>query len=104
MMKNIKDITISIFTVIGFVSIITAYTNQPEQSNQTTTPESHVWQGILTEASSSSEGRFYLYYNVTGEVRKFNRIYPSYKYQSWRDSGKDFIIMKNVEDVPLKEK
>ena len=34
-MKNIKDITISIFAVIGFVALITAFTNQPEQSNQT---------------------------------------------------------------------
>ena len=30
-MKNIKDITISIFAVIGFVAIITAFTNQPEE-------------------------------------------------------------------------
>ena len=45
MMKNIKDITISIFAVIGFIAIITAFTNQPEQANQTIygTPESHVW-------------------------------------------------------------
>jgi len=103
-MKNIKDITISIFAVIGFVAIITAFTNQPEQANQQTVPESHVWEGVSSEASANSEGRFYLYNKVTGEVRKFNRLYPSFKYQSWRDSGKDFIIMKNVEDIPLKEK
>ena len=30
-MKNIKDITISIFAVIGLVVIITAFTNQPEE-------------------------------------------------------------------------
>ena len=30
-MKNIKDITISIFAVIGLVAIITAFTNQPEE-------------------------------------------------------------------------
>ena len=30
MMKNIKDITISIFAIIGFIAIITAFTNQPE--------------------------------------------------------------------------
>ena len=30
-MKNIKDITISIFAVIGFVAIITAFSNQPEE-------------------------------------------------------------------------
>ena len=37
MMKNIKDNTILIFTVIGFVAIITAFTNQP------TAAESQVW-------------------------------------------------------------
>ena len=30
-MKNIKDITISIFAMIGFFAIITAFTNQPEE-------------------------------------------------------------------------
>ena len=49
-MKNIKDITISIFVVICFVAIIAAFTNQPEQANQPTVPESHVW-----ELNSSDE-------------------------------------------------
>ncbi|MBH46009.1 MAG: hypothetical protein CMC93_05285 [Flavobacteriaceae bacterium] len=67
-MKNIKDITISIFAIIGFVAIITAFTNQPEQANQTiySTPDSHVWQSDI-----SDQGRFYLYNKVTGEVRKY---------------------------------
>ena len=34
-MKFIIDITISIFAIIGFVAIISAFTNQPEQANQT---------------------------------------------------------------------
>ena len=55
-MKNIKDITISIFAIIGFVAIITAFTNQPEQANQTVygTPESHVWEVFRSENSSYS--------------------------------------------------
>lgn len=72
MMKNIKDITISIFAVIGFVAIITAFTNQPEQANQPTVPESHVWQSDI-----SNEGRFYLYNKVTGEVRKYSKSIPN---------------------------
>ena len=79
-MKNIKDITISIFAVIGFVAIFTAFINQPEQANQPTVPESHVWEGVSTEGTSNSGGRFYLYNKVTGEVRKFNRNYPTFKY------------------------
>jgi len=67
-MKNIKDITISIFAVIGLVAIITAFTNQPEQANQTTTPESHVWE-ITVYDSGTNQGGFLLN-KVTGEVRK----------------------------------
>lgn len=64
-MKNIKDITISIFAVIGFVAIITAFNNQPEQANQTIygTPESHVWDMQLDDT------RVYMINKATGEVR-----------------------------------
>ncbi len=45
-MKNIKDITLLAFAVIGFYTIITAFTttesNQPQQVYGT--PESHVWE------------------------------------------------------------
>ena len=74
-MKNIKDITISIFAVIGFVAIITAFTNQPEQvnqpeqANQTTTPESHVWEVKIMQPSEK-DGKAYMWNKVTGEIRK----------------------------------
>ena len=83
-MKNIKDITISIFAVIGFVAIITAFTNQPEQANQTTTPESHVWEMQIT-----NDGTNALSINkATGEVRKYrmNRIIDK--------GGDEYIVMK----------
>ena len=38
-MKNIKDIVIGIFAVIGFGAIVTGFTNEAQQ-----TPESHVWE------------------------------------------------------------
>ena len=68
-MKNIKDITISIFAVIGFVTIITAFTNQPEQANQTTTPESHVWEIVLNETAGMAS---FAINKATGEIRKLN--------------------------------
>ena len=55
MMKNIKDITISIFAIIGFVAIIAAFTNQPEQANQTITPESHIYE-MYVEGNSPTRG------------------------------------------------
>ena len=49
-MKNIKDITLLAFAVIGFYTIITAFTstesNQPQQVVNGT-PESHVWEMSL---------------------------------------------------------
>ena len=38
-MKNIKDITISIFAIIGFVAILSSFNNQTHD----TVPESHIW-------------------------------------------------------------
>jgi hypothetical protein len=69
MMKNIKDITISIFAVIGFVAIITAFTNQPEQASQILygTPESHVWE-FSDGMPVSGRPKIYKLNKVTGEV------------------------------------
>ena len=53
-MKNFKDITLSIFAIIGFISIITAFNTQPQQSQEPKinlgTPESHVWEVISSYA------------------------------------------------------
>ena len=62
-MKNIKDITLSIFAIIGFISIITAFNTQPQQQTHGT-PESHVW-----AFGSDLVNDSYLYNKVTGEVR-----------------------------------
>ena len=62
-MKNIKDITISIFAVIGFVGIITGFTNNQAQQ---TIPESHVWKFYVTGQRAN-----YLVNSVTGEIRLF---------------------------------
>ena len=68
-MKNIKDITISIFAVIGFVAIITAFTSLDndttiiEEKQILATPESHVW------AFGHDTRDSYLFNQVTGEVR-----------------------------------
>ena len=67
-MKNIKDITLLAFAVIGFYTIITAFTstesNQPQQVVNGT-PESHVW-----ELELHPQLKAYASINkVTGEVR-----------------------------------
>ena len=62
-MKNIKDITLSIFAIIGFISIITAFNTQPEQQTHGT-PESHVW-----DMENDGDGEIYMFNKVTGEAR-----------------------------------
>ena len=62
-MKNIKDITISIFAIIGFVAILSSFNNQTQQTHSTV-PESHVWEAV------TSGGIIMLYNKVTGERKK----------------------------------
>ena len=64
-MNNIKDIIIGIFAVIGFVAIVTGFTNETSDPQY---PESHVWEMEISDADS---GRAYMYNKVTGEVRKY---------------------------------
>ena len=52
-MKNIKDFTISIFAIIGFVAIITAFTNQHNNSNITTNEPNNIWEVICSEAQDN---------------------------------------------------
>lgn len=97
-MKNIKDITISIFAIIGFVFILSSFTNQSEVQETHSTPESHVWE-LVVGAYGNGEGRAYLYNKVTGEVRKYSRTYPEFKGVSNRDEAKSYIVMKDIADM-----
>ena len=74
-MKNIKDITLLAFAVVGFYTIITAFSstesNQPQQVY--TTPESHVWEMVM-----HNERSIYSVINkVTGEVIFYDKILKS---------------------------
>ena len=71
-MKNIKDITISIFAIIGFAFLLSSFTtNGTEETTQQVygTPESHVWDLKLPDDS----GRAFLFNKQTGEVKLFVR-------------------------------
>ena len=63
-MKNIKDITILIFAIIGFYSLLTGFTKE----NKVTTPESHIWEFHMTSESNST--RAFSINTLTGEVRQ----------------------------------
>ena len=65
-MKNIKDITISIFAIIGFAFVLSSFTtNETEETTQQVygTPESHVW-----ELMTTNDSRVYRINKVTGET------------------------------------
>ena len=71
-MKNIKDITISIFAIIGFVFILSSFTNQSEpQETHSTVPESHVWELKMMDVGEKHYR--YIYNKVTGEVREVTK-------------------------------
>ncbi len=72
-MKNIKDITISIFAIIGFVAILSSFNNQTQQTHSTI-PESHVWD------VADDDVDVYMFNKVTGEVRKLPESTSSGKY------------------------
>jgi len=70
-MKNIKDITLLAFAVIGLYTIITAF--QTTKSIQTQkekvingAPESHVWEFIVGNQIND----YFLLNKTTGELRK----------------------------------
>ena len=89
-MKNFKDITLSIFAIIGFVAILSSFNNQSQQETHGT-PESHVWDALFTPAP---DGRLYLFNKATGEVRKYSKTYPTEKGIKSRDVGRGYIIMR----------
>tara|TARA_X000000368_G_C23006516_1_gene701402 strand:+ start:1080 stop:1322 length:243 start_codon:yes stop_codon:yes gene_type:complete len=70
-MKNIKEITICLFAVIGFISIITGFTSEKtHNSSQYSIPESHVWS---IQMSTDGANRVYSINAITGEVREINK-------------------------------
>ena len=69
-MKHIKDITISIFAIIGFAFVLSSFTSNETSETQEVvygTPESHVWEivGVAERAFAINK--------VTGETKLFVR-------------------------------
>ena len=73
-MKNIKDITISIFAIIGFIALVTGFTNKTEtlQTTQLGTPDSHVWEFHLNNPATGRSAQGFSINKKTGEVRQHN--------------------------------
>ena len=76
-MKNIKDIVIGIFAVIGFAAIVTGFTNEAAEEIDPQYPETHVWEMYRIP----DDGITYTLNKATGEVRKYNTIANKYNVQ-----------------------
>ena len=83
-MKNIKDIVIGIFAVIGFAAIVTGFTNESVQEHTLT--ESHVWEGY---AAGGSEGRFFTLNKITGEIRQMDDFFTT----KTKDNSNKYVVM-----------
>ena len=81
MKTQIKDIVIGIFAVIGFTAVVMGFTNQTETQQEPKqtygTPESHVWEFHLNDASAGNahSASAFAINKVTGEVRKYETNY-----------------------------
>jgi len=64
-MKNIKDIVIGVFAVIGFGAIVTGFTNETSDPQY---PESHVWDLKTTDYKTI------VFNKQTGEVRYVKKV------------------------------
>ena len=80
---KIKDITISIFAIIGFVAILSSFNNQSENQETYGTPESHVWEMHSVEYPQGYVA--FSYNKITGEVRKHNTNFNKYS-NTWVES------------------
>ena len=96
MQSKFKDYLLYTLSTIGVVALFISATTLPPQTS--TVPESHVWE-LVVGAYGNGEGRAYLYNKVTGEVRKYSRIYPEFKGVSNRDEAKSYIVMKDIADM-----
>ena len=87
-MKNIKDITISIFAIIGFAFLLSSFTPTGAEQQVYGTPESHVW--AMHNDGGSSQIKTYLYNKRTGEIR---RVRGSFK---TKDAG--YVVLENLTE------
>ena len=66
MKDTIKNSIIGAFAIFGFVALMSSSNTAPTVVHDGT-PESHVWEVVVTSAAS---GEIVMYNKVTGELRK----------------------------------
>ena len=72
-MEKLKDIVLIGFAVVGFISILSGFTEQQVYG----TPESHAWSFHLNNGVGEAKVQAFAINAVTGEVRKYETYYNS---------------------------
>ena len=80
-MKNIKDITLSIFAIIGFVAIVSGFTNNETEETESLSNQNQDWEivsgGALTAFKLNKvTGEVWGYY-LSGAGAKSYRVYKT---------------------------
>ena len=79
-MKNIKDITLSIFAIIGFIAILSSFNNQTAQSND----NFQRFEYLGTEEKNDGTTNYFLFDKKNGAVYEFQ----SYDFKFFRKTDK----------------
>ena len=94
-MKNIKDIVIGIFAVIGFTAIVTGFTNEAGQEPTFGTPESHVWDIHIKETGTV----YFMFNKKTGELRSYEIINTAAEKRALKTGEGSEIIYRKASMV-----
>jgi hypothetical protein len=89
-MKKIKDIVLVGFAIVGFISVLSGFTEQQVYG----TPESHQWEFNMTATGSP----YFTHNKVTGEVRSFEIINTKEERKAIQEGkGNELIYRVGVE-------
>lgn len=82
-MEKLKDIVLIGFAIVGFISILSGFTEQQVYG----TPESHIWSFHINDAGENFTNAFALN-KQTGEVRRYTTRYSTL----FDDKGKKILM------------
>mgnify|MGYP006126747499 CR=1 FL=1 len=74
-MKNIKDITLSIFAIIGFLFILSSFNNKPDDYDR--------WDYQMEYASGNNEIYYSAMDKYTGEIYNLDKKTSKWKKRSY---------------------
>jgi hypothetical protein len=90
-MEKIKDIVLVGFAIVGFVSVLSSFSEQQVYG----TPESHEWELSMSQSRSV----YFTHNKVTGEVRSFDIINTSDERKALKEGKGDELVYRVGTEV-----